>query len=365
MTTKYKLMYGSSDFFNDYIEDLDYVDLSELVKISDHNLRNQYSNEIDEVPILAVPNSTYLGLTESAMDRIGNLIDLYTDEESVVYIHNPTNRLEHHLAKKDIEKITDDRPMLKDEDDFKSNINYLSESIVGQEYAIKEIIKSLWYLKESKRKKPYVIMLYGNSGLGKTELVNKISKIFFDEKLLKLQMSVYQQNIESLTYLFGRSPNRTSLAFDLLARESELLFLDELDKCASVYYSAFYSLFDNSIYEDPNYTVNTENLVIFLTSNYLDEYEMNEALGNPIFNRIDKKIKFNDFNPNDIYNILINEIKARKNEYEHICSMKDVYRYISPSVYSVNENGRTISSKVQNTIEDIMFDSINDFNDYQ
>lgn len=362
MTTEYKLIYGSSDFFNDYIEDLDYVDLSDLVKISD---QNQNYNRIVEIPILTVPNSTYLGLTESAMDRIGNIIDLYTDEDSVVYIHNPTNRLERYLANKDIEEITDDRPMIRGKDDFKTNINYLSKSIVGQDYAIKEIIKSLWYLKESKRKKPYVIMLYGNSGLGKTELVNKISEIFYDEKFLKLQMSVYQQNMESLTYLFGRSPNRTSLAFDLLARESELLFLDEFDKCASVYYSAFYSLFDNSIYEDPNYTVNTENLVIFLTSNYLDEYEMNEALGNPIFNRIDKKIKFNDFKPIDIYNILINEIKARKNEYEHICSMKDVYRYVSPSVYSVNENGRTISSKVQNTIESILFDSINDSNNYQ
>lgn len=362
MTTEYKLIYGSSDFFNNYTEDLDYVDLSELVKISD---QNQNHNEIGEIPILTVPNSTYLGLTESAMDRIGNIIDWYTDEDSVVYIHNPTNRLERYLANKDIEVITDDRPMIKGKDDFKTNINYLSESIVGQDYAIKEIIKSLWYLKESKRKKPYVIMLYGNSGLGKTELVNKISKIFYDEKLLKLQMSVYQQNIESLTYLFGRSPNRTSLAFDLLARESELLFLDEFDKCASVYYSAFYSLFDNSIYEDPNYTVNTENLVVFLTSNYIDEYEMNEALGNPIFNRIDKKIKFNDFTAKDIYTILINEIRARKNEYEHICSMKDVYKYVSPNVYSVNENGRTISSKVQNTIESILFDSINDSHDYQ
>lgn len=54
----------------------------------------------------------------------------------------------------------------------------ISEHIIGQENAINEISKSLWYLTNVNRSKPYVIMLYGNSSLGKTELVREIANKF-------------------------------------------------------------------------------------------------------------------------------------------------------------------------------------------
>ena len=72
-------------------------------------------------------------------------------------------------------------------------------------------------------------MLYGNSSLGKTELVREIAAMFFNGKCLEKHLSMFKNNNYS-EYFFGDAPNRRSLGFDLLERESNLVFFDELDK---------------------------------------------------------------------------------------------------------------------------------------
>ena len=68
-------------------------------------------------------------------------------------------------------------------------------------------------------------------------------------------------------YFFGEEPNRRSLGFDLLERTSNLIFLDELDKCPEFFYSAFYTLFDNVEFKDATYDVDISGTIIILTSN--------------------------------------------------------------------------------------------------
>lgn len=75
-------------------------------------------------------------------------------------------------------------------------------------------------------------------------------------------------------YFFGDAPNRKSLGYDLLERESNLIFFDELDKCPEHFYSAFYTLFDNVLFKDANYDVDVSGTLIVLTSNYHSEEEM-------------------------------------------------------------------------------------------
>ena len=69
-------------------------------------------------------------------------------------------------------------------------------------------------------------------------------------------------------YLFGDKPNRRSIGFDLLERESNLIFLDEFDKCADFFYSVFYTLFDNTVFKDAVYEADVSGMLIILTSNY-------------------------------------------------------------------------------------------------
>ena len=91
-------------------------------------------------------------------------------------------------------------------------------------------------------------MLYGKSSLGKTELVREVAAKFFNDKLLEKHLSMFKNN-NYADYFFGDAPNRRSIGFDLLERESNLIFLDELDKCPEHFYSAFYTLFDNTLFK--------------------------------------------------------------------------------------------------------------------
>ena len=227
----------------------------------------------------------------------------------------------------------------------------------GQDRAIIEISKSLWYLISVQRKKPYVIMLYGNSSLGKTELVREIAKHFFEGKVLEKHLSMFKNNNYS-DYFFGEEPNRRSLGFDLLERTSNLIFLDELDKCPEFFYSAFYTLFDNVEFKDATYDVDISGTIIILTSNYLSEDEMKQHLGMPIFYRIDKMIKFEDFSPQTIYEITMKEIEARKEEYGDMISPERIYEIVSKEISTKNENARTIKFKVQQVIENLLFKEV-------
>lgn len=230
---------------------------------------------------------------------------------------------------------------------------------MGQNAAVQDISKSMWYLTNVNRQKPYVIMLYGNSSLGKTELVREIAKHFFENKFLEIHLSMYKNDKYS-DYFFGQSPNRKSLGYDLLERKSNLIFLDELDKCPEYFYSAFYTLFDNTVFKDAVYDVDISGTLIILTSNYLDHEEMKKKLGLPIYYRIDKFIQFFDFSIQTIFQITMNEIRDKVVECSSRFSEADIYRAVAPRIKSTGENARTIKNKVQSVFEELLFEDVAD-----
>lgn len=245
----------------------------------------------------------------------------------------------------------------RDPERFLVNISDIRENILGQDYAINEISKSLWYLTTVERKKPYVIMLYGNSSLGKTELVREIAEKFFDGKFLEKHLSMFKNNNYS-DYFFGDAPNRRSIGFDLLERESNLIFFDEIDKCPEYFYSAFYTLFDNTLFKDATYDVDVSGAIIILTSNYQTEEEMQTSLGLPVYYRIDKFIHFSDFSSDVIFQIVMKELAAKQKEFQDKYSLDDVYSVVSSQLSSKGENARTIKYKIQQVIEDMLFEDV-------
>lgn len=63
-----------------------------------------------------------------------------------------------------------------------------------------------------------------------------------------------------------------------------------------------------------------------------------------------------------------NEIKSRKDEYNERLTSRDVYKQVSPLVFTKGENARTIKQKVQQVIENMLYREIdiqlnNDSND--
>ncbi|WP_370741638.1 AAA family ATPase [Ruminococcus sp.] len=367
----YKIVIGSSSYFDKALDEaysiIDEKNVKipsflELIRIFDAQKQSGNTDTV-ETPLLFIRNNDYNGIVNAAHDRLGPLIEDITHDKELILIHNPPRVLYEYLQDKKarnlitLEEDREEYSIQKEPEKFKENILRISDAIVGQDRAIIEISKSLWYLISVQRKKPYVIMLYGNSSLGKTELVREIAKHFFEGKVLEKHLSMFKNNNYS-DYFFGEEPNRRSLGFDLLERTSNLIFLDELDKCPEFFYSAFYTLFDNVEFKDATYDVDISGAIIILTSNYLSEDEMKQHLGMPIFYRIDKMIKFEDFSPQTIYEITMKEIEARKEEYGDMISPERIYEIVSKEISTKNENARTIKFKVQQVIENLLFKEV-------
>lgn len=65
----------------------------------------------------------------------------------------------------------------------------------------------------------------------------------------------------------------------------------------------------------------------------------------PIFYRIDKMIKFEDFSPQTIYEITMKEIEARKEEYGDMISPERIYEIVSKEISTKMKMQEQSSSK--------------------
>lgn len=362
---KYFIFIGSKSYFDKELEELSVKDsgysFRQLIMHQDEARNNGKVFEYKKEDLI-LSNDNYQSLVGAAIERLGTIIEEFTHESSKIYIHNPPRYLYEYinkLYKKNLIELTvknEVYSIVKDENNFNVRIDSIKQKIIGQNIAVNEISKSLWYLTKINTKKPYVVMLYGKSSIGKTELVRKIAKEFFDNIFFEKHLSMFK-NIQSFDYLFGAELNRRSLGYDLLERESNLIFLDEFDKCETSFYSAFYTLFDNEIFKDANYDVNMSGTLIILTANYNSLEDMKKHLGLPIFYRIDKFIKFEDFESSTIYAIVKKEISSRKKELGSLLDEELIYSKVSMLVNTQGENARTIKSKVQGVIEELLFEN--------
>ena len=230
------------------------------------------------------------------------------------------------------------------EDIIKSIYTGFDNRIIGQKSVKMKLLKALYPLMDNKQNKPVVILFYGDSGLGKTETVQYLAELL-GGVLLRKQFSMYQNN-EFSNYLFGGKHNQKSFAKDLLARDSNVILLDEFDKANPVFHSAFYQLFDEGIFEDQNYKVNVRHAVIFCTSNYRTEDEIKAKLGLPIYNRFDAIIEFNPL-PN-YAKMKIAELALENTDNGEVLPDEIKERVVSASVEL--SNAREIQRLVRDTI---------------
>ena len=376
----YTIIIGSKGYFDNQIASLlgDVTlglvnDFSHMVhkhdeyhkRVSIKGVSPETDDVFDKTNLLIVRNADYHGIVETAHDRLGPLIEDITVEDARIFIHNPTMTLEVYLQRlKERDKISlvhirEEYLMSSDSTNFAENIHGISQNIIGQDEAIYEVSKSMWYLTRIDRKKPFVIMLYGNSSIGKTEMVREVAVRFFHNKVLEKHLSMFQ-NVRSEHYLFGHNPNRSSIGFELLERESNLIFLDEFDKLPDYFYSVFYTLFDNTLFNDATYQVDISGLLIFLTSNYTNMDEMKKHLGLPIFYRIDKFIHFKDFTVDTIHTITNMEVARHVSEGKGTIDTDDLYSRVSAKILASGENARTIKNTVQQEVEDLLFEEVSE-----
>lgn len=136
-------------------------------------------------------------------------------------------------------------------------------------------------------------------------------------------------------------------------RKSNVIVLDEFDKCNPIFHSAFYQLFDEGIFKDKNYRVDLTNSIIICTSNYLDVSAIKQNLGEPIYSRFDAIIPFKELSLEDKQTILNNELtselsKLSKKERKIIDAI-ELKAQLTQHIHKL-ENVRKIKNLVRDSI---------------
>ncbi len=305
MTDKVVVFTGSKRDFDTFLESQigeyeETISFMELIQHYNARLRPNESGVGEEalsskikVDNCIVRSDDYGSVLPHVLSNFTNIVTLNYDI-GTLYVQNPPRRVIESLKAgygDEIECHESEYPKLTREILAKL-YSKLNEDVLGQEECKRQILSGIYRLATGSSSKPVVLMLYGPSGVGKTESAKSISKTLGGE-LLRVQFSMMQTQ-EAYDYVFGAEHSKSSFARDMMGRESNVILIDEFDKVNPLFYNAFYELFDEGRYVDTNYSVDLGQAVFLLTCNFGSESEIKKILGPAMFSRIGCCIEYAD-----------------------------------------------------------------------
>lgn len=367
MNNKIYIFIGSKKDFESFLDekiaaDEDITYFMDLIKDYNANLRQQhaYLHGIIDVKNLIVHADDYASVFEHV---IQNFISIVTTNHDVdtTFLHNPPKRVIESLQASYAENIEYEYTKYRniDRDVLKEIWQNISTDIIGQEKAKKTVVSNLFRLCNPLQKKPVVIMFLGDSGIGKTETAKVISRVL-GGRLFRVQFSM-MQTMEGYNYVFGSEHSKSSLAKDLMSRESNVVLIDEFDKVNPNFYNAFYQMFDEGVYIDTNYKVDLSRCIIICTSNFMSEKEVIKSMGMPIFSRFDDAIMFEYLSISEkeiiLDNIYNSYLQNFSEEEKQIVKDTNIYQWHKENLHRF-KNVRIIKSKVEKAINDLLVDKV-------
>lgn len=258
---------------------------------------------------LIAESGDYASLQEHVITNFAGLVQAHNPQE--LHLHNPPVHVQEHLKRvfsKTFKELHYKYPSVtrKTLERFRDDFG---KHLVGQGNVKEDLLAALYPLTREVRTKPVVIMFYGPSGVGKTETAQFINELL-GGTLMRKQFSMFH-NEKFASYLFGGGHSEPSFAHDLLDRESGVVLIDEFDKAASVFHSAFYQFFDGGVFQDKNYRVDVGRSLIICTSNYESEKEIQDVLGDALYSRFDALIQFEPLSREEVGLVIHRLVDAR------------------------------------------------------
>ena len=366
MTDRIVIFYGSKKDFEELIaretnEDQVTIPFMELIQHYNARLRpnesgvreSALSHNID-VDNCVVRADDYGSVLEHVLSNFVNVVTLNHDI-GTLFVHNPPRRVRDSLRSTygdEIEYLGTQYPNLSREK-LKEVYSNLEADILGQYNCKKQIISGMYRLITKTNNKPVVLMFYGPSGVGKTESAKSISKTMGGE-LLRIQFSM-MQTTEAYNYVFGAEHSKGSFARDMMARESNVILIDEFDKVNPAFYNAFYELFDEGRYVDTNYDVNLGQAIFLLTCNFGSEEEIKKVLGPAMYSRIGCCVAYEELSTEQKQSIVRNWYESilsslKEDEKEEI-QKTDILDWFIKNAERY-DNIRILKTKLENAVFD-------------
>lgn len=366
MTDRIVIFYGSKKDFEGLIaretnEDQVTIPFMELIQHYNARLRpnesgvreSALSHNID-VDNCVVRADDYGSVLEHVLSNFVNVVTLNHDI-GTLFVHNPPRRVRDSLRSTygdEIEYLGTQYPNLSREK-LKEVYSNLEADILGQYNCKKQIISGMYRLITKTNNKPVVLMFYGPSGVGKTESAKSISKTMGGD-LLRIQFSM-MQTTEAYNYIFGADHSKGSFARDMMARESNVILIDEFDKVNPAFYNAFYELFDEGRYVDTNYDVNLGQAIFLLTCNFGSEEENKKVLGPAMYSRIGCCVAYEELSTEQKQSIVRNWYESilsslKEDEKEEI-QKTDILDWFIKNAERY-DNIRILKTKLENAVFD-------------
>lgn len=368
--TKVTLYYGPTSWFTEALGKgahtylLDAVNERDEAKRRHRHTVDGQEKAFEEEPAarpkrLVAMSGDYASVSEHAITNFVGLVRQIDPKRLV--LHNPPELVHAQLERAfPTETVRFDYPVLTREA-LRAFRDGFAGRMVGQTAVRDRMLAALYPLTTTRRAKPVVVMFYGPSGVGKTETAQFVNGLI-GGSLLRKQFSMFHSE-KFASYVFGGEYSEASFARDLLDRSSSVILIDEFDKAASVFHSAFYETFDGGVFEDKNYRVSLGPALIICTSNYSSEEEIRGALGEALYSRFDALMAFEALSSEEISRVIDRLVDARvgalpteESKVLNPAEIKDRLKARAGKIGNVRKLGKLVDEVISLKLVRVMLD---------
>ena len=263
----------------------------------------------------------------------------------------------------------------------------LKAHIIGQDEAVDKVCAAIRRNRVgiSAKHKPVSFIFIGSTGVGKTELVKRLSQDLFDspESLIRLDMSEFMEK-HSVSRIIGSPPGYVGydeagqLTEKIRRKPYSVILFDEIEKAHPDVMNIMLQILDDGHITDAHgRTVNFENTVIIMTTNAGSDKKdgavgfnrtineqgkekaikaLNDFLRPEFINRVDEIVYFNHLSEEDfrkIARLMLEELREameeKKLELKYDDSLID---YLTEKSFSYKYGARNLRRLIQREVED-------------